>query len=401
MISFNDKVDIMKTIKSKLITIAFLLFFTGITTYCARPMPTEKDGAFSIEYIIADSSGVLQINPDLGYAPMSYSPVILESNSYYSSFSSAQRFFGKTDQYGYIKFDFLPSSGYRLSMVKDTFYLDPVTSDTIQIQLTGFKEINDLQENISDSIYISIAHKSGIVINEIYYCGPENKAFYFYDQFVELYNTSDSTLYLDGLMITRARQARHPDIETIDFVQVLNLFQFPGEPLTGREYPIEPGQFIVVAADAIDHSEYIAKALDLHNADWEFVDHYGGDIDNPDVPNVENILPEKTNDFMINLVHNAVVLSDGSEWYWGEYNDTGTYQYIHIPISTVIDVVEYSASADKQKEITARLDAGFAGVGIEKYSGKSVERRKPGFDTNNSNLDFINLNKPTPGYQHK
>ena len=63
--------------------------------------------------------------------------------------------------------------------------------------------------------------------------------------------------------------------------------------------------------------------------------------------------------------------------------------------------MEYSASAEKQKEITARLDAGFAGIGIEKYSGKSVERRKAGFDTNNSNLDFVYLNKPTPGYQHK
>ncbi len=378
-----------------------LLALGGLLNYCARPMPTEKDGGFSVEYIFADSSGVLPINPDLGYAPMSYSPVILESNSYYSSFNTAQRFFGKTDQFGYIRFDYLPSSGYRLSMVRDTFYLDPLTNDTIKIQLTGFKEIADLHEDISDSIYISIAHKSGIVINEIYYCGPKNKAFYFYDQFIELYNTSDSTLYLDGMIISRARQARHPEIETIDFVQVLNLFKFPGEPLTGREYPIEPGQLIVVAADAINHSQYIDKALDLSNADWEFVDHYGGDIDNPDVPNVENILPEKTNDFMINLVHNAVVLADGSAWYWGEYNDTGTYQYIHIPISTVIDVVEYSASADKQKEITARLDAGFAGVGIEKYSGKSVERRKAGFDTNNSNLDFVTLNKPTPGYQHK
>ncbi len=391
----------MRRKKLKIISIAASLVLSVFATFCARPMPTEKDGAFSMEYIIADSSGVLQINPVLGYAPMSYSPVILESGSYFSDFNTPQRFFGKTDRYGYVKFDFLPSGRYRLSTAKDTFYLDPLNGDTVEIQLTGFKEINDLKENISDSIYISVAHKSGIVINEIYYAGPKNKAFYFYDQFVELYNTSDSTLYLDGLMIARARQARHPEIETIDFVQVLNLFQFPGEPLTGREYPIEPGQFVVVAADAIDHSQYIAAALDLHNADWEFVDHYGGDIDNPDVPNVENILPERTNDFMINLVHNAVVLSDGSQWYWGEYNDTGAYQYIHIPISTVIDVVEYSASAEKQKEITARLDAGFAGIGIEKYSGKSVERRKAGFDTNNSNLDFVNLNKPTPGYQHK
>jgi len=63
--------------------------------------------------------------------------------------------------------------------------------------------------------------------------------------------------------------------------------------------------------------------------------------------------------------------------------------------------VEYSANGTKQKELTTRVDAGFAGVGISKYSGKSVERRLPGFDTNNSNLDFVNVDHPTPGYQHE
>jgi len=386
----------MKTI---IIILIYLTLF-GALTYCSRSMPTDKDGSFSVEYVIKDSSGILEDNPNYDYAPLTNSPVILESNSYYADFNNLYRYFSKTDESGYVKFENLPSSGYRLSVVKDTFYVDPVNNDSIKIQLTGFKEIENLQENISDSLFVSVSHKSGIVINEIYYCGPKNRAFYFYDQFVELYNTSDSTLYLDGLIVSRAVQNRHIEIETNDFVQVLSVFQFPGEPLTGKEYPIEPGQIVLVAADAIDHSKYIENALDLHNADWEFVDPYGGDIDNPDVPNVLNIVPEKTNDFMINLVHNAVVLSDGSNWYWGEYNDTGTYQYIHIPIKNVIDAVEYSASAEKQKEITARLDAGFSGVGIEKYSGKSVERRKPGFDTNNSNLDFVNIKPPSPGYQH-
>jgi hypothetical protein len=241
---------------------------------------------------------------------------------------------------------------------------------------------------------------SKLIINEIYYCGPINHAFYFFDQFVELYNASNDTVYLDGLLVGRARQYAHPDMETNDFVQAISLFRFPGEPLEGQDYPLAPGEFSVLAGDALDHSLYIANAMDLSNADWEFYDQYGGDIDNP-APNISNQLPERAIDFMINLGHNAVILSDGSDWYYGEERISGNGQYVHFPIETVIDVVEYSSSSESTKEITARLDAGFAGIGMLKYSGKSVERRLLGFDTNNSTLDFVINAVPTPGFQHE
>jgi hypothetical protein len=50
------------------------------------------------------------------------------------------------------------------------------------------------------------------------------------------------------------------------------------------------------------------------------------------------------------------------------------------------------------KTMTARVDAGFAGIGITRYSGQSTERREEGVDTNNSTFDFVNLPHPTPGY---
>jgi hypothetical protein len=49
--------------------------------------------------------------------------------------------------------------------------------------------------------------------------------------------------------------------------------------------------------------------------------------------------------------------------------------------------------------MTIRVDAGFGGVGLTRYSGYSIERKEPGFDTNNSTVDFVNLTRPTPGYQ--
>jgi len=104
--------------------------------------------------------------------------------------------------------------------------------------------------------------------------------------------------------------------------------------------------------------------------------------------------------YLQNLIHNhnAIILADGSTWEYGDFTSGGTYQYVHIPIENVIDAVEYSSNSESKKQLTRRLDAGFAGVGMSKYSGKSVERRIPGFDTNNSRLDFIILDIPTPGY---
>jgi hypothetical protein len=72
---------------------------------------------------------------------------------------------------------------------------------------------------------------------------------------------------------------------------------------------------------------------------------------------------------------------------------------MRIPIDKVIDAVEYASNPYvTQKEITVRVDAGFAGVGITKYSGQATERREPGLDTNNSTFDFVVIPYATPGY---
>ncbi|MFO7916417.1 MAG: hypothetical protein R6U43_12095, partial [Candidatus Krumholzibacteriales bacterium] len=47
-----------------------------------------------------------------------------------------------------------------------------------------------------------------------------------------------------------------------------------------------------------------------------------------------------------------------------------------------------------------RVDAGFAGLGISKYSAQSTERRQLGLDTNDSTFDFIKIDRPTPGWSH-
>lgn len=184
-------------------------------------------------------------------------------------------------------------------------------------------------------------------------------------------------------------------------MRAIYAFQFPGTPVSGREYPISPGQYIVVAADAVDHSLY-ANAVDLSGADWEFFNPLGSDYDVPGIPNVVNIHPESSIDFMINLSHNAVVFTTGEEVGYESYINSSGYERIRVtlPLYTVIDGVEYATNSDATKELTVRVDAGFAGLGCTKYSLQSTERREIGMDVNNSTFDFILLPSPTNGWSH-
>ena len=72
-----------------------------------------------------------------------------------------------------------------------------------------------------------------------------------------------------------------------------------------------------------------------------------------------------------------------------------------IDIESVIDCVEYASSSIHPKDIEASVDQGFAGIGMSTYSGKSLERIAPGFDTNNSTYDIEIIDRPTVGYHHE
>ncbi len=381
----------------RIIVIGFTIFATLQFWGCIRKAPTQEDGALTLKVVVADQSGLLQTDPILGYGPVPNAQAELKSKYYFEKPKQPKTFVTYSDSFGIAEFKNIPLGGYTLEVKKNIAVTDPKgVSDTVTIRGNLLLDVAESAE--VDTIKTKISSKSALVINEIYYCGPKNNSFYFFDQFVELYNNTDTTAYLDGLIICRALSRHDPRMDSLDYVPVIYIYQFPGVPKTGRDYPVASHQFVVIAQDAIDHSQFIPTALDLSGADWEFYNPYRSEIDNP-APNVVNAIPENSTDFMINLVHDSIILADGSDYYPGEVSAHG-YQYYNVPINTILDGVEYSANGNKLKELTTRLDAGFAGVGISKYSGQSVERRRPGFDTNNSSLDFVNLKHPTPGYSH-
>lgn len=136
-----------------------------------------------------------------------------------------------------------------------------------------------------------------VKINELYYPGTP---FYTYqDQFVELYNAGNNTAYLDGALIIRG-----PD------TLATRVYRFPGMH-GGTQYPIEPGEFKVVAQDAYDFWALDSTSVDLSNADFEtFYSNEEPPGDNPAVPNLSDAL-EIDVDFILDRRVGQVLLAIG------------------------------------------------------------------------------------------
>jgi len=356
---------------------------------CGREKPSSPDGEGIISVAIVDTSGAIPGSTPGEPTAVAGALVSLQARTHeYVDITDAPD--------GTAGFIMLPAGEYSL------FARMEIPSGAQKKVLAGFIDVDvPGPGTVVDTIFVDAVIVNALMINEIYYCGGDYSKFYFYDQFVELYNSSQDTLYLDGCILTRNYPTDREDIEDIDYVRAIYAFQFPGAAVTGREHPIFPGQYIVVAADAIDHSLY-ARAIDLSDADWEFFNPLGSDYDVPGVPNVTSIHPESGSDCMINLSHNAVVFATGEEYGYETYINDAGYERIRVtlPLYTVIDGVEYATNSDATKELTVRVDAGFAGLGCTKYSMQSTERREIGMDVNNSTFDFILLPSPTNGWSY-
>jgi hypothetical protein len=180
-----------------------------------------------------------------------------------------------------------------------------------------------------------------------------------------------------------ADEGNDNDIDGITYI-----FKFPGTP-GEKNYPFYPKTFKVLATTAINHQKSVAISIDLSNADWEFYNQYSvTDFDNPKVPNLINIRSDRTVDFLIGLTSDVIVLASGVDAVWED----------GIDISTIIDGVQYASSPTSRKTLDSRVDKSFL-LSPPRYSGKSMQRREPGGDSNDAMSDWEIISAPTPGKQ--
>ncbi|SDG95269.1 Protein of unknown function [Pedobacter terrae] len=289
------------------------------------------------------------------------------------------------------------------------------------------------------------------LIKQIYYAGSNTTSgASFRDQFIEIYNNTDSVLYADSLYIGELTGKQNYTGSTYytqpngqydwnksqnmpsnidannDYVYPRALLMIPG---TGKQYPVQPGKSIVIAQTAINHKAPFTGSdgktitardpsltIDLSGADFEayyapfLAKPLASDVDNPAVPNVE-VLSYFGTDLILDAPGRtgyAIFKGNGitevkklSQFPYPTVAvpSSGADKYYQIPNKLIIDAVEIqpsTASARVPKKLVASLDAGYTYVPNSSYSSQSVVRKTAATengrislkDTNNSTEDF-------------
>ena len=331
--------------------------------------------------------------------------------------STGTRTVGTTDASGLVTVGLIPGD-YSI-MVSGSVEYDGFTymmNGTVpQASLIKTITPEEAMSNRDLQIVIRPSKLAPLILSEIYYCGASN--YYFRDQTYHITNNGNKTEYLDGLCFAQLHPniasgtstlPIWPDEDGIDnFVYGLVVWQFPGN---GTDYPLEPGESVVLAQEARDHRENNPDSFDNSMANWECWSGNQG-RNNPDVANMPAIFTRNLNkmQWLTSVFGAAFCLyrpDDGTvinaDYYEKDENlqteVNKTTRYTKIPAGWIYDGVELlgDMSLLNKKRIPGFVDAG--GTSVEQtYCQKVVSRKVVGkradgtpifADTNNSTEDF-------------
>ncbi len=266
-----------------------------------------------------------------------------------------------------------------------------------------------------------------LIIAEIFFAGTQQSSGnnYVGDDYIKLYNNTDHVVYADGISIfesdflTTQKFDYTPDIMA-EAMSVDAIYTIPGN---GTDYPVQPGEYLLIADNAIDHRTANPNSFDLSHAAFEWYDESSTpnyfDIDNPTVMNLDKWYCYTKSVFML---HNrgfkaygiARIPQDRDSFlkdnlYQYEYEmvlAAGTFpmdsEGYKIYNEWILDVVNLSVESERVWNVChSSLDAGWTGCGtIDKDPTRffrSVRRKMTGLtedgkpvlqDTNNSTVDF-------------
>lgn len=359
---------------------------------------------------------------------------------------NGQQFERITDGAGTVTFDGLPAGTYDISASRSLTAAE--AQDLTQIQgaqpqqLAAARNGLVLSQQPGSFLELRLAGSalSQLVFKEVFYNGSANNpapGITFANQFFEIFNNSDQVVFLDSLCIGNvAGPAGQINPTTVVYpytsdqanVYLTQVYMIPG---TGQQYPLQPGQSIVIAQDGINHRAInTGYLLDLSTADWETFNERPSapfDVDGPTVPNMVRLYQNSTIDFFPSVFGGSLVIfripsavqrfTIGNPLALTSQPETpgNTNLVWQLPASNVLDAFEglRDATSGSFKRIPVGLDAGFVFVrsglrpdGTESttYVSKSFRRRTARQeggrrylqDTNNSTADFEEITPPTP-----
>ncbi|CAD0220817.1 DUF4876 domain-containing protein (plasmid) [Chryseobacterium panacisoli] len=376
---------------------------------------------------------------------------------------------GKTDANGELKLDAVLPGSYSIQaelQLKQSEYEQQIGEETSYeiVHFGGFDEKVTINANTSSKlIRITSGNLGDLVIKQYYYAGSDNKlGANFRDQFIEVHNNSDQTIYADGLYLVFLEGNVNSNVTTYtlsngqydwsktagggaaantDYVYSNILIKIPGN---GSQYPILPGKSIIVAQTAINHKmpfddingtgipiQEPDKTVDLSHADFET---YMGDYNisigkKPFAWDIQNIMvPDMqvaywsiaSNDLILNV--NSMLglgilrATDAEVASWQKVAapkaPTGTL-FLQIPKNYIIDGIDITDKEQKvPKDFPADIDASrtfivnslgqaegtFTGFSVIRKTKEIVNGRMVLQDTNNSANDFVTIKANPRGY---
>ncbi|KAB1230617.1 DUF4876 domain-containing protein [Chryseobacterium viscerum] len=383
--------------------------------------------------------------------------------------ATEDKIIGKTDANGDLILNAVLPGNYSIQaelQLKQNEYEQQIGEETSYeiVHFGGFDEKVTINANTSSKLVrITSGNLGDLVIKQYYYAGSDNKlGANFRDQFIEIHNNSDQTIYADGLYLVFLEGNTNNNVTTYtlsngqydwsktagggsaantDYVYSNILIKIPGN---GSQYPILPGKSIIVAQTAINHKKPFDdingvgvaiqepdRTVDLSHADFEtYMGDYNTSIGKkPFAWDIQNIMvPDMlvsywsiaSNDLILNV--NSMLglgilrATDAEVASWKKVAapkaPTGTL-FLQIPKNYIIDGIDITDKEQKApKDFPADIDASrtfivntvgqaegtFTGLSVIRKTKEIINGRVVLQDTNNSANDFVTIKANPRGY---
>ena len=197
-----------------------------------------------------------------------------------------------TDSEGRVQVQDLLPGTYSISILRPLTILEIGRLDLADRDVTGIGGglTLDVRPPGAEALLVASAGRRGsLVISEVARGAPRTPSgeFYQFANFLELYNNSDTTIYLDGKTVGKALTGwtevpsfpcSNEEPYRLDSLGLWSawFYRFPGD---GDDHALRPGETVVLATDAIDHRTIDPEQPDLFGAQFEF--RGTSDVDNP------------------------------------------------------------------------------------------------------------------------
>ena len=147
----------------------------------------------------------------------------------------------------------LPKGSYKIVVNGDVISRE---NEKITVASTTRLDVVNRVENFSIQLYAK-QFSDDFILEEIFFAGvqtPEGKA-YNSSRYFKLTNNTDKVLYADGVIIGQSEflTSVNNNVTPYDkesYFPIKGMMVLPG---SGTEYPVQPGDFIVIADNAINH----------------------------------------------------------------------------------------------------------------------------------------------------